>query len=565
MKIKIGDRSPFTHIKNLKKKDCFYLKSDKGNSIVVLKKNDYFERMEKLIETGPYKELKKDPLNKMIRETNNIINSSKIVVEEKSRFFVKVQNPQIPKLYGLPKIHKPGNSMRPIVSNINAPTYNLAKHLVKIFSLFKKHDSLSVKNNIELVTKLSDVKMENNDRLISFDVVALFPSIPIETTLIFLKNWLEELKIEGEKIKELINLTKLCMRQNVFQFNGKYYEQINGTAMGNPLSPFLADIFMSKFETDLRKQSNFPKIWLRYVDDIFAIIDKDFNLDTFLQQINSQYTSIKFTYEKETDGKLPFLDLLIKRIDNNLKFEIYRKKTHTYRYIQMNSNHSWQHKMAAWNSMIYRLINIPMDQDAFDKELNLIKEIAIFNGYKKDMILRLVKKHKWKKQINELSSLKSEIDTVKKRSALIFIPKLSNQITKVFKKYNVEIVSSKNNNFKSLIGSTKDQLKENQKSGIYSIQCMDCDKCYVGQTRRNIGIRFKEHLRNIKNQEDEKSPLAEHVLGTNHNINSIKLLKQVNNSQELNVREAIEMTKNKNNLLNWDLNPLQNSLLKLLK
>jgi hypothetical protein len=221
--------------------------------------------------------------------------------------------------------------------------------------------------------------------------------------------------------------------------------------------------------------------------------------------------------------------------------------------------------MAAWNSMIYRLINIPMDQDAFDKELNLIKEIAIFNGYKKDMILRLVKKHKWKKQINELSSLKSEIDTVKKRSALIFIPKLSNPITKVFKKYNVEIVSSKNNNFKSLIGSTKDQLKENQKSGIYSIQCMDCDKCYVGQTRRNIGIRFKEHLRNIKNQEDEKSPLAEHVLGTNHNINSIKLLKQVNNSQELNVREAIEMTKNKNNLLNWDLNPLQNSLLKLLK
>ena len=65
-------------------------------------------------------------------------------------------------------------------------------------------------------------------------MVALFPSIPIETTLIFLNNWLEEINIETEKAKELINLTKLCMRQNVFQFNGKYYEQINGTAMGNP-------------------------------------------------------------------------------------------------------------------------------------------------------------------------------------------------------------------------------------------------------------------------------------------------------------------------------------------
>ena len=124
-------------------------------------------------------------------------------------------------------------------------------------------------------------------------------------------------------------------------------------------------------------------------------------------------------------------------------------------------------------------------------------------------------------------------------------------------------MSSKSNNLKSLIGNTKDKLQENQKSGIYSIQCMDCDKCYVEQIRRNIGIRFKEHLRNIKNQENEKSPLAAHVLGTNHNVNSIKLLKQVNNSQELNAREAIKMTKN--NLLNWDLNSLHNNLLKLKK
>ena len=125
--------------------------------------------------------------------------------------------------------------------------------------------------------------------------------------------------------------------QNVFQFQNKFFEQTEGTAMGNPLSPFLAEIFMSKFEINIKNTiNNFPKIWVRYVDDIFAIVDETFDIDFFLQQINSQYSSIKFTYEKEVDGKLPFLDLLIKRGDNQLKYEIYRKKTHTFRYILQN-------------------------------------------------------------------------------------------------------------------------------------------------------------------------------------------------------------------------------------
>ncbi|RXF66922.1 hypothetical protein EKK70_17895, partial [Desulfovibrio sp. DS-1] len=168
----------------------------------------------------------------------------------------------------------------------------------------------------------------------SFDVTALFPSIPVNITINFLNEWLIDLKIETNKIKELVDSTKLCMSQNVFQFQNQFFEQIEGTAMGNPLSPFLAEIFMSRFEVDLKeKLNNFPKFWVRYVDDIFAIIDKDFNVEDFLQKINTQYSTIKFTYEKEIDGKLPFLDLLIKRVDNQIKFEIYRKKTHTFRYI----------------------------------------------------------------------------------------------------------------------------------------------------------------------------------------------------------------------------------------
>lgn len=78
--------------------------------------------------------------------------------------------------------------------------------------------------------------------------MALFSIIPINITISFLKTCRKELKIE-----EIINLTKLCMSHNVFQFNGTFYEQTKRTAMVNSLFPLLAEIFLNKFETGNKK------------------------------------------------------------------------------------------------------------------------------------------------------------------------------------------------------------------------------------------------------------------------------------------------------------------------
>jgi len=64
---------------------------------------------------------------------------------------------------------------------------------------------------------------------------------------------------------------------------------------------------------------------IRYVDNIFAIVDKDFNIEYFLENLNYQYSTIKFTYEKEEKEKLQFLDLSIKRANKKFEFKIYRK------------------------------------------------------------------------------------------------------------------------------------------------------------------------------------------------------------------------------------------------
>lgn len=76
----------------------------------------------------------------------------------------------------------------------------------------------------------------------------------------------------------------------------------------NPLSPLVAEIFMSRFETNLQNYCDFPRFWFRYVDDISAVC-KARKVNLFLHVLNSQHDTIKFTMENEVDDVIPFLDI----------------------------------------------------------------------------------------------------------------------------------------------------------------------------------------------------------------------------------------------------------------
>jgi hypothetical protein len=104
--------------------------------------------------------------------------------------------------------------------------------------------------------------------------------------------------------------------------------------------------------------------------------------------------------EVEDNETLCFLDTQIKRVDKKLTFNIYRKPKATSRYIPIESHHSIQHKSAAFNSMIHRLVTTPLSPDDATTELNEIKTIAKINGYSEEFVDRIHNKHK-KKEIFE--------------------------------------------------------------------------------------------------------------------------------------------------------------------
>lgn len=219
-------------------------------------------------------------------------------------------NVRVPCIYGLPKIHKPGNQYRPIVANYDSPIANIASWLCQKFSQLKGYDHFSVKNSLELIEKLKTQTVRPGERIVSFDIKSFFTNVPKKGALDALRNWLSKQNINPLEQAALWNLTKVCLDQSYFQFRGEFYRQKDGLAMGLCLSPFLCNLFMITVEEKLKQNPLFPRFYHRYVDDIVAIVE-DCKVDETLNLMNSACPDIQFTCESDKNNQLPFLDLII--------------------------------------------------------------------------------------------------------------------------------------------------------------------------------------------------------------------------------------------------------------
>ena len=132
-------------------------------------------------------------------------------------------------------------------------------------------------------------------------------------------------------------LLQLCLRSTCFSFNGEFYGQREGAAMGSPVSAVVANLYMEFFEELALRTA--PCIWKRYVDNTFTLVKKG-DEDELLVHLNSFRLSIKLTTELEEGGSIPFLDTRVTRkVDGKLDVTVYHKPTHTDRYLHFSSHH----------------------------------------------------------------------------------------------------------------------------------------------------------------------------------------------------------------------------------
>ena len=171
----------------------------------------------------------------------------------------------------------------------------------------------------------------------SFYVKSLFTSIPLQLALdcteTAINNSTIELPVPADDVMDLLNL---CLTSTYFQYNGKHYKQLRGTAMGSPVSVVVAEIVMQNIEERaLATYKRTVPLWLRYVDDTFTAVQKD-EIDDFPEHLN---------------GQMPTYSLLRRRTPQRTK----RRHTLTYTDIQFTK----EIEENRGGDTFYRLLSYP--------------------------------------------------------------------------------------------------------------------------------------------------------------------------------------------------------------
>ena len=345
-----------------KNNEISIFKADRGNCTVILDRTEYYEKLLLLLkDETTYKAIKQDQTKSIEKRLNAFIFDllKRDRITKQQYYFLPSSDSCAPRLYALPKVHKKDFPMRPIVSFINLPLYNLSKYLSKLLSPLVGKTKFTVKNSYQFADLLKDVNVESNECMVSFDVVSLFTKIPVNLAKDVACEQLTNNVTLSERTEMTINDIEIalnfCLNNTYFIFQVKFYRQIFGVPMGSLISVTIANLIMEHIE--IKAINSFfspPKLWSKFVDDTFVIIKSDI-VKKFFAHINSIEASIKFTIEYEKENTLPFLDILVmKKKSGILATKIYRKETHTNRYLNYESCHSQQRKQGVIISLLNR-------------------------------------------------------------------------------------------------------------------------------------------------------------------------------------------------------------------
>ena len=283
----------------------------------------------------------------------------------------KPRGSQLPRMYGLPKIHKNSVPLRPILAMMSSPQHKLARWLASIIDPIRKSiGKFSLKDSFEFAHRLED-KNSCTSFMVSFDVVSLFTNIPLEETIDIVCKYSAMINIPEDKLCQLL---LLCTKNVQFTFNGQIYRQVIGVAMGSPLGPILADIFLSLLENKLNGVIQDTHLYVRYVNDTFLLCRNKNQAKQLPQIFDLVRPNMKFTMEEEHSNRLSFVDVSIPWKDSKFIRSINHKDTWMGQYIPLVSFCPIQTKNGLVRNLFIRAYRL-CSQETIQQEVELLETI----------------------------------------------------------------------------------------------------------------------------------------------------------------------------------------------
>ena len=527
------------------------LPADKGRASVVLDADIYRDKMNQLITSGPYRKLKKDPTDRLCRKVVSQLLALNRAGDLDDGTYRKLRptSKQPPRIYGLPKIHKPGTPLRPIVSCVSSFAYDLSKHLAGILSPMTGKTSNTVPNSTAFAEFVRGQRIGSHETLVSFDVESLFTNVPIDGACRVARQRLEGDPTLPDRSSlsptSITVLLEFVLRSTYFLHEGTFYKQTDGAAMGSPVSAVIANLYMEAFEEEALLSCPpdcRPTVWKRYVDDTFVIAPRD-QTDQLLAHLNSRQPTIRFTTEVEHDNTIAFLDTLVHReADGSLTTTVYRKPTHTDQYLAYDSHHPEFVKRGVAKCLHDRASRLVTRPRCTGKERHHVRAALAANGYPPSLV-RQASRPRTKADSEQLE--------YKSFVVLPFVDGISMQLKRTLEGHGVRTVFRSSTTLRNQLVRPKDPVPPERRGGVvYKIPCGQCSKVYIGETGRPIGERIKEHQRDVRLGRVDGSAVAEHALEAGHHPNwdDVQCVDREQHWYTRRIKEAIHIRLQRNNV-----------------
>ena len=276
-----------------------------------------------------------------------------------------ITTPRTSCIYFLPKIHKPNNPGRPIVSACSCPTELISSYLDKIMApIVRSLPSYRLKTvNTHFKFFAISISWVKTNLYLLWILHPFTPSSLMAKARAF-KHFFHLRTVKEPSSETLLRLAELVLTLNCFSFATSYYKQINGVAMGTKMGPSYANLFVGYIEQKVFNQYNGPKpeLYRRYIDDcVGATSSTREELNQLITAVNSFHPALKYSWEI-SNTSLAFLDIKVSVEGNDLCTSEHYKPTDSHSYLLYSSSHPSHVNFLDFVAFVVRTLIFPLNQ-----------------------------------------------------------------------------------------------------------------------------------------------------------------------------------------------------------
>ncbi|XP_061749458.1 uncharacterized protein LOC133548063 [Nerophis ophidion] len=553
--------------------------ADKGSAVVILDRSQYiWEGSRQLGDTTYYLPLSEPIYPQTIPLVEKIVDNlllKKFINSKQKKYLLGEPDPRPRRFYMLPKIHKEPDKWskpheippgRPIVSDCGSETYRTAEFIdYYLTPLSVLHDSY-LRDTYDFLDKVRSVHIPPDAILFTIDIDSLYTNIDIDEGIRAVKNVFYRYRDVSRPEKELLQLLDINLRRNDFEFDGRFYLQIKGTAMGKKFAPAYANIFMAEWETAaLAVCPKRPLHYLRYLDDIWGVwTHSREEFDVFLNTLNTHNKNI--TIKSTTSStSVDFLDTTtFKGPDfansHNLDTRVFFKETDTHALLFKSSFHPKHTFAGLVKSQLLRFHRICTRREDF-----LVASKTLFSALKRRGYSRSFLRRQFRvfldpgrpppgttmipfittyspSAVQVARNVKDNFRTFLESSGRL----LEHYVVPAYRKnpnLNDMLVRARVSSLRDPPSTRRDTLVRHTpwlvnpqnrkvfqplcrggrhtKNCVYVIRCQRCGDMYVGETGNTVARRFAQHKYNIVRQKNTNTHLVQHFV--RHGWSSVRV------------------------------------------